>query len=396
MFTKPKPQPSHPNPSNASSTVPNPAHHSLQDRAPVPPPQNTAPATATPTPAIPPTLKQLINDFSAIQIEPSPPETDFSPPKPCPLAEIPEEILTHILLELAVSDVAAYARMAQVCKRMAYLVMTEDSIWKRVALGDEVGFSAMRYDYATTIEGSPFEDEDDNDGLGRRLLSYSDDEDDSDALPITTEPSTSLSQQYTSSLLPRSYPTYHSLFRTRPRIRFNGCYISTVNYTRPGAHSSNSLAWGAPVLVVTYFRYLRFFRDGTCISLLTTTEPGDVVHALTKENLSTGSGIGGLGVMKDALKGRWRLSGPLSPSPASSDSDEPEAEGLVHIETQGVVPRYTYKMLLQLGHAGKQARNNKLAWKGFWSYNRLSDDWGEFALRNDKAFFWSRVRSYET
>ena len=226
------------------------------------------------------------------------------------------------------------------------------------------------------------------------------------------------------------------MFRTRPRLRFNGCYISTVNYARPGAHASNSLAWGAPVLVVTYFRYLRFFRDGTAISLLSTTEPADVVHHLTKANLdlydstrktrghhhhqqgSTAASTLPGAVMKEALRGRWRLSGPLhssgnkasSPrSPAdrdpsepseeadgtSEEQEEPEEEGTVHIETQGVVPRYTYKLQLQLGHAGKSARNNKLGWKGFWSYNRLSDDWGEFSLRNDRAFYWSRVRSYD-
>jgi F-box protein 9 len=118
--------------------------------------------------------------------------------------------------------------------------------------------------------------------------------------------------------------------------------------------------------------------------------------------------------MKDALKGRWRISGPASnPTPVraedfelrgneqsstsstlSPDPSAIEAEGTVHIDTKGVVPRYSYRLELGLGHAGKSARNNKLSWKGFWSYNRLSDDWGEFALRNDKPFYWSRVRSY--
>jgi F-box protein 9 len=98
-------------------------------------------------------------------------------------------------------------------------------------------------------------------------------------------------------------------------------------------------------------------------------------------------------VMKDALRGRWRLSGPAS-SHKDVITGEDEVEGEVHVETQGSTPRYTFRMLLQLSHAGKGARNNKLAWKGFWSHNRLTDDWGEFGLRHDKAFYWSRVRSY--
>jgi len=385
--------------------------------------------TENAAPSLPATLKQLVDDFSLLQIEPAPPETDYSPQKPCHLAGIPEEILSHILLELAITDVASFARMAQVCKRLAYLVITEDNIWKQVTLSEEYGFAAMHYNYATTIEGRPLEDDYED------LNPYQDDSDANSNSNLPLQAIKSLS--YTQSLLPNPYPSYRQMFRTRPRLRFNGCYISTVNYARPGAHASNSLAWGAPVLVVTYFRYLRFFRDGTAISLLSTTEPADVVHHLTKANLdlydssrktrghhhhqqgSTAASTLPGAVMKEALRGRWRLSGPLhssgnnktssSSSPAERDPSQPseataeagperepeEEEGIVHIETQGVVPRYTYKLQLQLGHAGKSARNNKLGWKGFWSYNRLSDDWGEFSLRNDRAFYWSRVRSYD-
>lgn len=412
-FAKSKAPPSAANPSKAVGTAQN---NAIQNAA----------------PSLPATLKQLVDDFSLLSIEPAPPETDYSPQKPCHLAEIPEEMLSNILLELAITDVASFARMAQVCKRLAYLVLTEDNIWKQVALSREYGFAAMHYNYATTIEGRPLEDDYSD------LRQY---QDDSDSDPESTNSSleTLKSLTYTRSLTPGPYLSYRQQFRTRPRLRFNGCYISTVNYARPGAHASNSLAWGAPVLVVTYFRYLRFFRDGTCISLLSTTEPADVVHHLTKTNLdlydssrkATGRGhhqqqgsaaAAGVpstlpaAVMKEALRGRWRLSGPLhssssasnkpsssSPSPTGRDSgaeeddnvEEPEEEGTVHIETQGVVPRYFYKLALQLGHAGKTARNNKLAWKGFWSYNRLSDDWGEFSLRNDRAFYWSRVKSYD-
>ena len=376
----------------------------------------------------------MVDDFSLLSIESAPPETDYSPQKPCHLADIPEEILSHILLELAIIDVASFARMAQVCKRLAYLVLTEESIWKQIALSEEYGFAAMHYNYATTIEGRPLNDDYED------LRQYQDDPEDPES---NSSLQTLNTLSYTQSLVPTPYPSYRQMFRTRPRLRFNGCYISTVNYARPGAHASNSLAWGAPVLVVTYFRYLRFFRDGTAISLLSTTEPADVVHHLTKANLDLydssrkagrghhhhhhhhqqqqpqqqqgqTSALPSAAVMKEALRGRWRLSGPLhSSSPSSSSpssSSQPhsstsshsteqepseEEEGTLHIETQGVVPRYTYKLALQLGHAGKSARNNKLAWKGFWSHNRLSDDWGEFSLRNDRAFYWSRVRSYD-
>lgn len=87
--------------------------------------------------------------------------------------------------------------------------------------------------------------------------------------------------------------------------------------------------------------------------------------------------------------------------------EEEEEEGTVHIETEGADagaknPKYVYKMMLQLqsagGGSGKPAKtkNNKMAWLGYWSYNKLTDDWAEFMLKNDKPFFWSRVKSYGT
>lgn len=347
--------------------------------------------------ALPPTLKQLVESFSFLRIEAAPPPTDASPQAPSPLAQLPEELLSQILTEVAINDVASFARLAQVCKRLAYLVLTEDATWKQVALGENFGFKAMHYDYACDLDGFPLEA---NNSIARYLGSSTDA--DEELKPTFTPEERRLAfTAMTESLLDSTYASsYRTLFRCRPRIRFNGCYISTVNYTRPGGNNTNTLMWGASVHVVTYFRYLRFFRDGTCISLLTTSEPADVVHHLTKQNLAhrhhTSHATPSLlpsAVMKDALAGRWRLSGPAS-SASDPSSASTELEGDVHIETAGVVPKYTYRMLLALAHAGKGTRNNKLAWKGFWSHNRLTDDWGEFGLRNDKAFYWSRVRSY--
>lgn len=326
------------------------------------------------------------------------------------MANIPEEILVEILLYTAILDVASFARLAQVCKRLAYIVTTEEQIWKRVIQGHEFGFAAMHYRYVCDILGLPLADDSD----GRHMVGSYESSTECGSLPaVVAVP------------LTPSYPSYRHMFRTRPRIRFNGCYISTVNYTRPGASSPTQLTWNSPVLIVTYYRYLRFFRDGTVISLLTTAEPQDVVHYLHKEYVHdrhTSSTLPSA-VMKDVLRGRWRLSGDLAPAdgehsqpsvvrlgtvssdvrrvegPASPIQAGPfsatvEAEGDLHIETEGVVPKYMYKMQLGLSSAGRSTRNNKLVWKGYWSYNRLTDDWGEFGLKNDRAFYWSRVRSY--
>lgn len=274
-------------------------------------------------------------------------------------------------MNAAVSDVASMYRLALTCKRLAFLVLTEDSIWKRIVHGQEFGFPAMHYRYACTITGEP-------------IMTLEDAIDESPV--VEKDPSITLP-------LTPDYPTYRHMFRQRPRIRFNGCYISTVNYTRPGV-AATSVTWNSPVFIVTYYRYLRFFRDGSLISLLTTNEPSDVVPYLQPEHMHRNhTGALPQSVMKDALKGRWRLSGDAWRK-ASAEEGSEEPEGDVIIETEGVVPKYMYKMHLALGSAGKGTRNNKLAWRGYWSWNRLTDDWGEFGLKNDRAFYWSRVRSF--
>ena len=347
------------NPSNAPASVPNTSHHSLEGLKSLPVIDNIALYQTA----------SICGQDSA---------TGTSPAPPCPIASLPSEILVTILSNIAHFDIAIFARLSQVCKRLAYLVTTEDRIWRQVCEGQDCGFGAMHYAWALSVTGKP--------------------------LPISiaeldAQPCRASLDSVTPSLqLSSEYPSYRSMFRERPRIRFNGCYISTVNYIRPGAATASQATFSSPVLIVTYYRYLRFFRDGSCVSLLTTTEPADVVHHLTKENRHSHH-AGGLpsAVMNQALRGRWKLKG--DPFAVGKPSGE---EGTLDIETQGAdadrpQPKYIYKIMLQLRKASKNpraTRNNRLDWLGFWSYNTLTDDWAEFNLKNDRSFFWSRVKSF--
>lgn len=305
-------------------------------------------------------------------------------------------------------DIASFARLSLVSKRFAYLIAVEDRLWKEVCLGKDHGFGAMHYDYACTISGQPLSDI--FPSSDSRQQEEEEEEEDAEAeAEAEQEKTLSLHAPLYFPLTPL-FPTYKTMFQLRPRIRFPGCYISTVNYIRPGASTPSQISFNTPVHIVTYYRYLRFFRDGTCISLLTTTEPIEVVHHLTKESLPpltptnshnntspsnitrSGSVGAGGGVIFNALRGRWKLSPPSSSSPSS--------EGDVIIETHGIDPsKYIYKLHLSLRSSSganirKQTKNNKLVWVGFWSWNFLTDDWAEFGLRNDRPFWWSRVGSY--
>lgn len=182
-------------------------------------------------------------------------------------------------------------------------------------------------------------------------------------------------------LLNTLYPSYATMFRYRPRIRFDGLYISTVNYMRAGAAAATQSTWDSPVHIVTYYRYLRFFRSGAVISLLGTQEPGEVVHALLPSLLEGKRAPKGSAVA-DARRGRWRLGG------GEGEGDE----GALTVETEGIDERYIYRMALRM--KGQERGRARLAWEGFWNWNRLTDDWGEFGLRNDKPFVFSKVHSY--
>jgi len=351
------------NPSNASQTIPSTAHHSLDG-----PPQS---------------IKDLIASFRGLSIEPAQPEIEGMSAPSCPISTLPHEILVHILKDTAILDVAAFVRLSQVCKRLAYMVNTEEQIWKRICLGSEVGFGAMHYYWQSEICGSPLDEEN-----SVQVLDASAAEGDSPIPGLDIENSSLV-------LLHNVYSaSWQKMFRLRPRIRFNGCYISTVNYIRPGQASPSQITWNSPVHIVTYYRYLRFYRDGTVISLLTTSEPPEVVYFLTKSLLESHKDGSGAhlpsAIMQNALRGRWRLS-------SASDSPVPDlkdVEGDLYIETEGV-GKYIYCMELSLRSAGKGAKNNKLSWKAYYHYNKLTpDDRGEFTLKNDKAFFWSRVKSY--
>ncbi len=422
------------NPSNAAVTVPNTAHHSLEGGG--------SGGGGDDDNAIPLSFPDLIASFAGLQVEGSPPECEGVEPPPCPIAALPDEILVHILEDVAIADVGDFMRLSQVCKRFAYLVMTEDRIWRRVCLGSEFGFGGMHYHFQRSITWEPLT-------LPEALADFDSEVDEADGEAYTIEElrrRREAEAHATTLALYRGvsgYATWQSMFQRRPRVRFNGCYISTVNYIRPGQNSGHHLTWNTPVHIVTYYRYLRLFRDGTAISLTTTDEPAHVVHYLTRDNLPPlrrGNGAPHQHqhqhqhhlpshVMASALKGRWRLSSPrdhrdranggdegnvgdtpgthrntspqilpsntISPQNTTATPTLSESEGYLYVETEGAVgARYTYRLDLSLRTAGRSARNNKLVWRGFWSYNRLTDDWAQFTLKNDKPFFFSRVRSY--
>jgi F-box protein 9 len=351
-----------------------------------------------------PTYLSLIHSFGAFSIESAEPLIEGDIPPPCPIAKIPSEILIQILRMVATEDLNAFVKVGQTCKTIAYLVSTEESIWRDVLAGEKYGLAGMKTKFETGILGNSLPND-------NRLDDYSQN---------STTSTIRSAREGLTPILPNAREVYESLYQSsyrtffhdHPRIRFTGLYISTVNYARPGASSPNQVSWNTPVHIVTYYRYLRFFRDGTLLSLLTASEPSEVVPLFTKD-ASIGKDVSLSATMRHALRGRWRIAPPSIPCPYLPNVDNPTLSSVVtldeiDIETEGPAggcDKYIYKLRLAIRNtsSGNQnttakgshgAKSTRLLWKGFWSYNCISDDWSVFRLRNDRAFVWVKVGAW--
>ncbi|KPI34485.1 uncharacterized protein AB675_4060 [Cyphellophora attinorum] len=169
-----------PNPSNASPTVPNPAHHSSDAAGEVL------------------STQQLIESFAGIPIEGAPPVIERDVPPPCPIQKLPAELLVYMLQVVGSKDPALLARLAPVCKSLAYHIFTENSIWKHIALGSNFGFKSQQHNFVTDVQG--------------RDLIYS---------TIAGEDNPSQYATLSEHDFPRDVD-WRDVFQQHPRIRFSG------------------------------------------------------------------------------------------------------------------------------------------------------------------------------
>ena len=216
------------NPSNAATTVPSTAHHSSKEST------------------VPLPTDELIKTFASLPILGADPLIPGDRPPPCPIKDLPHEVLLELLRHTAIIDPALFVRLARICKKLAYHVYTEKAIWKRVALGPEFGLSGQLYSFATDVQGREVID---------RLL-----ENEGADVPNITHDA---EQVHIGEKDFAADEDWREVFHSHPRVRFTGVYISTVNYTRAGGASASQVTWNSPVHIITYYRYLRFFRDGT-------------------------------------------------------------------------------------------------------------------------------------
>jgi len=154
-----------------------------------------------------------------------------------------------------------------------------------------------------------------------------------------------------------------------PRVRFDGVYIAVCHYVRPGLSEN---AWINVTHLITYHRYLRFFPDGTVLSLLANDDnPSEIVHILLPSYRRNGF-----------LIGSWALMG-----------TNVVIRNLM--DPRGQLTKYGFEMVLTL-KSKPLGRWNKLELR---EYNTVRLDTGEgdpLPLRHERPFWFSRVRSYKS
>ena len=145
---------------------------------------------------------------------------------------------------------------------------------------------------------------------------------------------------------------YRLLFHTTPHLRFDGMYISVCRYIRAGLAID---CLNAPVHVVQYYRYIRFYQDHSCLVRLSNDHPSKLVSALSQPNLER--------------NGSWAL-----------DDD---------ILSISIRDNEIFTMKLHLKRIKK--RFNRLEWIDYVCHTGIEDY--QIPLRNERAFKFSKVNS---
>ncbi|KAI8063564.1 hypothetical protein BC940DRAFT_107880 [Gongronella butleri] len=146
--------------------------------------------------------------------------------KPVLINKLPGEILVAVLCEVSLQSLGTIAQFARACKAF-YLFTRSPTLWRH----------ASEY--------------------------------------LFKQPNALPTPQFDQVALYQSQ--WLDMMKHRPRIRYDGVYIAVCQYVRPGEAET---AWARPVHLVTHYRYVRFFPDGTMLHVLSNDEPAKVVRQL--------------------------------------------------------------------------------------------------------------------
>jgi len=168
--------------------------------------------------------------------------------------------------------------------------------------------------------------------------------------------------------------SWRDAFVHEPRVRMNGTYIATCEYTQQGLSVEN--VWVRVLHKVEFFRYLRFFPNGRCLSWLTTESPADAVRQL----------VPGLRT-KGCAAGRWHM--------LVDEGAPPARRGATIVIDDLRDPHlraYTFQMTLHLHPA--PGRWHRLEMLAYSSLHLQTAEVVPIPHRHARPFVFSRVVGY--
>ncbi|KAI3635458.1 hypothetical protein MIR68_006096 [Amoeboaphelidium protococcarum] len=260
------------------------------------------------------------------------------------ISQLPAEIFTSFILpQVAQMDAPSVERFGQVCRQF-YKYTRDDNLWKQVC----------RYYHRSSSQppsiASPF-------------------------------PNAQL---------------YRDLFLSTPRLRYDGVYISRCTYARQGLSEHT---FSQPYHLVVYYRFLRFYPDGSVISLLSNREPQEVISMMNQDEYfaqqktRSKQKVDALGAKESGedrlMRGMYFLDSDLNITNNNNKNNKGYA---VKISLEDPVHRKdsVFHMVLNLSYTHRGAWN-KLGWSEYYSVKGSSST--EYSLHQFKPYYFSRVKS---
>ncbi|KAG7716214.1 hypothetical protein KL933_003850 [Ogataea haglerorum] len=272
-------------------------------------------------------VKPLLESFHDAVLHP------IDEDKPIWLETLPDEVISNILEILICSDTPSWFNFAMSCRKLAWLGFGQAASWRRLCM---LVYPKQVYDDSERVLNGVTADQ----WQMVRIWDHS----------------------------------WHKMLSERPFIKYNGLYISVVNYQREGGRSEFSNQWNLPFRMITYYRYYRFFPDGSCQKLLTIMQPQEVVPKFYRNWRQ----LFGTSEWERVYEGTWSMT----------------VDGHVRCHCSGPVPMYTFVDEFQIVNGGKYARHHKLNWKRMGFVNKETLDEGDLDISNERSFAFSRVKSY--
>lgn len=269
--------------------------------------------------------------------------------KPVYLQKLPYEVIENIMELLLIQDTPTWVDFSLCCKKLAFIGFRDKNIWSKL--------SQLVY------EKQVYRDNDE--------------------------------EKFKYLIKSQWGIKHYQMLNMRPFIKYRGVYISKVSYMKEGARSENSNSWNLPYRIITYYRYYRFFPDGTCLKIITVLEPKRVIPRLHK----------GYKVSEDVELMKEDVREEDVQSPVDNFSNRSwlrifagtftmTLQGEVETNCDGPVEKYRFIDKFTIGSTGKYHRHNKLQWVDLGFYDTINRTHSSLNRDNEKDFVFSRVKSY--